>query len=199
MKVEGYPEEGDSTSASSQDLRGLASASPGPDERCMSRLLSAVESELEAGRQKGDPTERELRVTLEDAELWRKFQHITNEMIVTKNGRWVQLFSVHQTPLCPSSPVGTCVSLPTCLCPSPLVCPSPPVCVPPHLSLPPHLSVSQSEPCSCKHLSVSLCLLVVTDPHLRAFTCICSQSRSAGGKCSIWAGRAPLEPQRECL
>nr|XP_020474773.1 T-box transcription factor TBX19-like isoform X2 [Monopterus albus] len=53
----------------------------------MSRLLSAVESELQAGREKGDPTERELRVTLEDAELWRRFQHITNEMIVTKNGR----------------------------------------------------------------------------------------------------------------
>ncbi|KAM9328518.1 T-box transcription factor TBX19-like [Pholidichthys leucotaenia] len=53
----------------------------------MSRLLSAVESELQAGREKGDPTERELRVTLEDAELWRKFQQITNEMIVTKNGR----------------------------------------------------------------------------------------------------------------
>uniref|UniRef100_A0A3Q4I687 T-box transcription factor 19 n=1 Tax=Neolamprologus brichardi TaxID=32507 RepID=A0A3Q4I687_NEOBR len=61
--------------------------SPGSAERCMSRLLSAVESELQAGREKGDPTERELRVTLEDAELWKKFQHITNEMIVTKNGR----------------------------------------------------------------------------------------------------------------
>uniref|UniRef100_A0A3Q2P4E9 T-box-containing protein TBXT-like n=1 Tax=Fundulus heteroclitus TaxID=8078 RepID=A0A3Q2P4E9_FUNHE len=47
----------------------------------------AVESELQAGREKGDPTERELKVTLEDAELWRKFQIITNEMIVTKNGR----------------------------------------------------------------------------------------------------------------
>uniref|UniRef100_A0A4W6FSD7 T-box domain-containing protein n=1 Tax=Lates calcarifer TaxID=8187 RepID=A0A4W6FSD7_LATCA len=63
------------------------SGAPGAAERCMSRLLSAVESELQAGREKGDPTERELRVTLEDAELWRKFQHITNEMIVTKNGR----------------------------------------------------------------------------------------------------------------
>uniref|UniRef100_A0A3Q3Q108 T-box domain-containing protein n=1 Tax=Monopterus albus TaxID=43700 RepID=A0A3Q3Q108_MONAL len=62
--------------------------SPGTAERCMSRLLSAVESELQAGREKGDPTERELRVTLEDAELWRRFQHITNEMIVTKNGRY---------------------------------------------------------------------------------------------------------------
>uniref|UniRef100_A0A8C8DN28 T-box domain-containing protein n=1 Tax=Oryzias sinensis TaxID=183150 RepID=A0A8C8DN28_9TELE len=47
----------------------------------------AVENELQAGREKGDPTERELRVTLEEAELWRKFEQITNEMIVTKNGR----------------------------------------------------------------------------------------------------------------
>lgn len=91
MKVEGSQEDGESASVSSQDLRGhAASRSPGSDERCMSRLLSAVECELEAGRQKGDPTERELRVTLEDVELWRKFQQITNEMIVTKNGRWVQ-------------------------------------------------------------------------------------------------------------
>lgn len=74
MKVEGLQEDGEAGSVS-------------PAERCMSRLLSAVESELQAGREKGDPTERELRVTLEDVELWRKFQHITNEMIVTKNGR----------------------------------------------------------------------------------------------------------------
>ncbi|XP_024917815.1 T-box transcription factor TBX19 [Cynoglossus semilaevis] len=53
----------------------------------MSRLLSAVESELQVGGQKGDSTERDVRVTLEDAELWRKFQSVTNEMIVTKNGR----------------------------------------------------------------------------------------------------------------
>ncbi|XP_077370098.1 T-box transcription factor TBX19-like isoform X2 [Festucalex cinctus] len=57
------------------------------DGETSSRLLSAVENELEAGREKGDPTERGLRVTLEDGELWRKFQRITNEMIVTKNGR----------------------------------------------------------------------------------------------------------------
>ncbi|XP_019746148.1 T-box-containing protein TBXT-like [Hippocampus comes] len=54
---------------------------------CISRLLTAVEDELQAGREKGDPTESRLQVTLEDAELWRKFQHITNEMIVTKSGR----------------------------------------------------------------------------------------------------------------
>lgn len=94
MKVEGLQEDGESGSVSSADRTTAATVrisreacSPGSAERCMSRLLSAVESELQAGREKGDPTERELRVTLEDAELWRKFQHITNEMIVTKNGR----------------------------------------------------------------------------------------------------------------
>ncbi|KAG7215623.1 hypothetical protein INR49_021978, partial [Caranx melampygus] len=108
MKVEGFQDDVESGSVSSADRAGgggsaVAAAhhhggsssgggggtacSPGSAERCMSRLLSAVENELQAGREKGDPTERELRVTLEEAELWRKFQHITNEMIVTKNGR----------------------------------------------------------------------------------------------------------------
>ncbi|XP_050805103.1 T-box transcription factor T isoform X3 [Gopherus flavomarginatus] len=50
-------------------------------------LLSAVENELQAGSEKGDPTERELRVTLEENELWLRFKELTNEMIVTKNGR----------------------------------------------------------------------------------------------------------------
>ncbi|KAL7825999.1 hypothetical protein SRHO_G00337370 [Serrasalmus rhombeus] len=58
-----------------------------PGDCCITRLLSAVESELRAGREKGDPTEKQLRVSLEDAELWRKFKEVTNEMIVTKNGR----------------------------------------------------------------------------------------------------------------
>ncbi|XP_062270825.1 T-box transcription factor TBX19 [Scomber scombrus] len=90
MKVEGLQEDEESGSVSSADRTAATASvrsSPSSAERCMSRLLSAVESELQAGREKGDPTERELRVTLEDAELWRKFQHITNEMIVTKNGR----------------------------------------------------------------------------------------------------------------
>ncbi|XP_068612485.1 T-box transcription factor TBX19-like [Brachionichthys hirsutus] len=94
MKVEG-PEE-DSACVSSADRAAAAAAvssgemivrDPGSPERCMSRVLSAVEKELQAGREKGDPTERELRVALEDVELWRTFQHVTNEMIVTKNGR----------------------------------------------------------------------------------------------------------------
>ncbi|XP_037319479.2 T-box transcription factor TBX19 [Pungitius pungitius] len=70
MKVEGLQEEPVSSSESR-----------------VTRLLSAVEGELRAGREKGDPTEKDLRVTLEEAELWKKFQEITNEMIVTKNGR----------------------------------------------------------------------------------------------------------------
>ncbi|XP_061601057.1 T-box transcription factor T isoform X1 [Cololabis saira] len=50
-------------------------------------LLSAVESELQAGSEKGDPTERELKVSLDENALWQKFKDLTNEMIVTKNGR----------------------------------------------------------------------------------------------------------------
>ncbi|XP_070772235.1 T-box transcription factor T [Enoplosus armatus] len=50
-------------------------------------LLSAVESELQAGSEKGDPTEKELRVSLDESELWQRFKNLTNEMIVTKNGR----------------------------------------------------------------------------------------------------------------
>ncbi|NWY36989.1 TBXT protein, partial [Sylvia atricapilla] len=53
----------------------------------VSRLLSVVESELRAGRDKGDPTEKQLQVVLEDAPLWQRFREVTNEMIVTKNGR----------------------------------------------------------------------------------------------------------------
>ncbi|MEQ2290467.1 hypothetical protein AMECASPLE_003601 [Ameca splendens] len=50
-------------------------------------LLSAVESELLAGSEKGDPTERDLKVSLDEQELWQKFKDLTNEMIVTKTGR----------------------------------------------------------------------------------------------------------------
>ncbi|XP_072118329.1 T-box transcription factor TBX19-like isoform X1 [Mobula birostris] len=53
----------------------------------VARLLSAVECDLVAGSEKGDPTEKQLKVVLEDANLWQKFKAVTNEMIVTKNGR----------------------------------------------------------------------------------------------------------------
>ncbi|KAJ8970875.1 hypothetical protein NQ314_001000 [Rhamnusium bicolor] len=51
-------------------------------------ILSAVESEITSGKDKGDPTERDLSVTLDERDLWVRFQCFTNEMIVTKNGRW---------------------------------------------------------------------------------------------------------------
>uniref|UniRef100_A0A8C1SSX4 T-box transcription factor T n=1 Tax=Cyprinus carpio TaxID=7962 RepID=A0A8C1SSX4_CYPCA len=50
-------------------------------------LLTAVENELQAGSEKGDPTERDLKISLDENELWQKFKELTNEMIVTKNGR----------------------------------------------------------------------------------------------------------------
>ncbi|XP_063109694.1 T-box transcription factor TBX19 isoform X2 [Cavia porcellus] len=56
-------------------------------EGAVSRLLNVVESELQAGREKGDPTEKQLQIILEDAPLWQRFKEVTNEMIVTKNGR----------------------------------------------------------------------------------------------------------------
>ncbi|KAM6956775.1 T-box transcription factor T [Aplochiton taeniatus] len=65
-------------------------ASEGPGKAIqykVDHLLSAVESELQAGSEKGDPTERELKVSLDENELWLKFKELTNEMIVTKNGR----------------------------------------------------------------------------------------------------------------
>lgn len=65
--------------------------SAGKSVQCrVDHLLSAVESELQAGREKGDPTERELHVGLEESELWLRFKELTNEMIVTKNGRCVR-------------------------------------------------------------------------------------------------------------
>ena len=57
----------------------------------MNHLLSAVDKELSAGREKGDPTEQNLKVNLDDRDLWCKFKELTNEMIVTKGGRYCGL------------------------------------------------------------------------------------------------------------
>uniref|UniRef100_A0AAQ4NZJ3 T-box transcription factor Ta n=1 Tax=Gasterosteus aculeatus aculeatus TaxID=481459 RepID=A0AAQ4NZJ3_GASAC len=53
----------------------------------LEHLLSAVESEFQKGSEKGDASERDIKLTLDDAELWNKFKELTNEMIVTKTGR----------------------------------------------------------------------------------------------------------------
>ncbi|XP_056335747.1 T-box transcription factor T-A [Danio aesculapii] len=61
-------------------------SAPSPDQR-LDHLLSAVESEFQKGSEKGDASERDIKLSLEDAELWTKFKELTNEMIVTKTGR----------------------------------------------------------------------------------------------------------------
>uniref|UniRef100_A0A182JDP6 Uncharacterized protein n=1 Tax=Anopheles atroparvus TaxID=41427 RepID=A0A182JDP6_ANOAO len=45
---------------------------------------SLIQTGTAVGRTNGD---RNLSVTLDDRELWLRFQNLTNEMIVTKNGR----------------------------------------------------------------------------------------------------------------
>lgn len=62
--------------------------SSNPDQR-LDHLLSAVESEFQKGSEKGDASERDIKLELEDADLWGKFKELTNEMIVTKTGRYV--------------------------------------------------------------------------------------------------------------
>lgn len=61
-------------------------SSSNPDQR-LEHLLSAVESEFQKGSEKGDVSERNIKLSLEDVELWVKFKELTNEMIVTKTGR----------------------------------------------------------------------------------------------------------------
>lgn len=61
-------------------------SSSSPDQR-LDHLLSAVKSEFQEGSEKGDASERDIKLSLEDAELWSKFKELTNEMIVTKTGR----------------------------------------------------------------------------------------------------------------
>ncbi|XP_045765056.1 T-related protein [Maniola jurtina] len=51
-----------------------------------SHILSAVEPTVGGGGSRGG-REREVNVALDDRELWVRFQTLTNEMIVTKNGR----------------------------------------------------------------------------------------------------------------
>ncbi len=79
--------------------------SSNPDQR-LEHLLSAVESEFQKGSEKGDASERDIKLTLDDADLWIKFKELTNEMIVTKTGRWVKL----------SSRCGFCVKAGLILC-----------------------------------------------------------------------------------
>nr|XP_032817420.1 T-box transcription factor T-A-like [Petromyzon marinus] len=73
--------------SSAGDLSAEAAAVAAASSPRLEHLLSAVERESRAGSEKGDPTERELRVALEERDLWERFSELTNEMIVTKAGR----------------------------------------------------------------------------------------------------------------
>ncbi|CAG9767610.1 unnamed protein product [Ceutorhynchus assimilis] len=50
-------------------------------------ILSAIETDINSIKDKGDPQERNISVALDDRDLWVRFQCFTNEMIVTKSGR----------------------------------------------------------------------------------------------------------------
>ena len=52
-------------------------------------ISTMMEAGVILGKVKGDPFEHDVRVTLDDKDLWEKFRILTNEMIVTKTGRYV--------------------------------------------------------------------------------------------------------------
>ena len=53
-------------------------------------LMDVMVPDLNTGTDKSELSpETKLSVRLEDKELWGKFKEYTNEMIVTKNGRYV--------------------------------------------------------------------------------------------------------------
>ena len=51
-------------------------------------VLSGIGSYTGAsGSRRSPDMDADLNVTLDDRDLWMRFQNLTNEMIVTKNGR----------------------------------------------------------------------------------------------------------------
>lgn len=70
----------------------------------ISHLMNAVRNEMTQGSEKGDVSERDLKVSLEESDLWRRFNKLTNEMIVTKTGRRMfPVLSVNISGLNPNS------------------------------------------------------------------------------------------------
>ena len=57
----------------------------------INNLLKAVDIECSVGKEKGDPSEKRVKVSLDGKHLWDSFKEHTNEMIVTKSGRYVML------------------------------------------------------------------------------------------------------------
>lgn len=69
-----------------------------------SHILSAIEANsnnlapLSTTMQNRSPdVDRNVLVSLDDRELWMRFQNLTNEMIVTKNGRFVSSLTIYIT------------------------------------------------------------------------------------------------------
>lgn len=52
---------------------------------------SAMQQQSHQQHSRSPDLSRNLTATLDDRELWIRFQNLTNEMIVTKNGRFVFL------------------------------------------------------------------------------------------------------------
>lgn len=56
----------------------------------VNHILQAAESSMAENNEKtmeNKTDESQVKVSLEEADLWRRFKSLTNEMIVTKNGR----------------------------------------------------------------------------------------------------------------
>lgn len=65
----------------------------------VNHILQAAESTMSEkndkdAENKNTTDESQVKIVLEEADLWRRFKSLTNEMIVTKNGRYVALLNV---------------------------------------------------------------------------------------------------------
>jgi hypothetical protein len=73
-------------------MQAVASNTSGQDDsprRTSEHELQELQPISEEGKERQCEAHT-LSLALEDRELWTRFQCITNEMIVTKNGRWVE-------------------------------------------------------------------------------------------------------------
>lgn len=68
-----------------------------PSAFSVNHILQAAENtmsserprETESTNTEDSAEDSNVKITLDEADLWRRFKSLTNEMIVTKNGRWV--------------------------------------------------------------------------------------------------------------